>query len=122
MNSTKTKTLAIVAVLTAATLVVGLTVSATMTQSALAGGGGKKDGHDKYVKRGQGNGGKDNSSGNGNTNTIQVLKQKAKASGKNSIVEQNGQNVICTHPSTTSPDSTNGTCTSQSNQPPFGVS
>jgi hypothetical protein len=122
MNSTKTKTLAIVAVLTAATLVVGLTVSATMTQSALAGGGGKKDGHDKYVKRGQGNGGKDNGSGNGNTNTIQVLKQNAKASGKNSIVEQNGQNVICTHPSTTSPDSTNGTCTSQSNQPPFGVS
>jgi hypothetical protein len=126
MNSTKTKTLAIVAVLTAATLVVGLTVSATMTQSALAGGGGKKDGHDKYVKRGQGNGGKDNSSGNGNTNTIQVLKQNAKASGKNSIVQQNGENSICTHPSTTSPESTDlvetgsnpsGTCTSQSNQP-----
>src|SRR6187200_2582445 len=97
MNSTKTKTLAIVAVvLTAATLVVGLTVAATMTQSALAGGGSKKDGHDKYVKRGQdgykkdgqdkymkggqGNGGKDNGSGNGNTNTIQILKQNAKAS------------------------------------------
>jgi hypothetical protein len=142
MNSTKTKTLAIVAVLTAATLVVGLTVSATMTQSALAGGGDKKNGHDKYVKRGQdgykkdgqdkymkggqGNGGKDNSSGNGNTNTIQVLKQNAKASGKNSIVQQNGENSICTHPSTTSPESTDlvetgsnpsGTCTSQSNQP-----
>ena len=126
MNSTKTKTLAIVAVvLTAATLVVGLTVAATMTQSALAGGGSKKDGHDKYVKRGQdgykkdgqdkymkggqGNGGKDNGSGNGNTNTIQVLKQNAKASGKNSTVEQNGENSICTHPSET--------CTSQSNQP-----
>jgi hypothetical protein len=143
MNSTKTKTLAIVAVvLTAATLVVGLTVAATMTQSALAGGGSKKDGHDKYVKRGQdgykkdgqdkymkggqGNGGKDNGSGNGNTNTIQVLKQNAKASGKNSIVQQNGENSICTHPSTTSPESTDlvetgsnpsGTCTSQSNQP-----
>jgi hypothetical protein len=140
MNSTKT-TLAIVAVLTAATLVVGLTVAATMTQSALAGGGKKdgqdkymkggqdsykKDGHDKYMKGGQGNGGKDNGSGNGNTNTIQVLKQKAKASGKNSTVEQNGQNVICTHPSTTSSESTDlvetgsnpsGTCTSQSNQP-----
>src|SRR6187200_191854 len=142
MNSTKTKTLAIVAVvLTAATLVVGLTVAATMTQSALAGGG-KKDGHDKYVKRGQdgykkdgqdkymkggqGNGGKDNGSGNGNTNTVQILKQNAKASGKNSIVQQNGENSICTHPSTTSPESTDlvetgsnpsGTCTSQSNQP-----
>ena len=144
MNSTNT-TLAIVAVLTATTLVVGLTVAATMTTSAFAGGG-KKDGHDKYVKRGhdsykkdgqdkymrggQGNGGKDNGSGNGNTKTIQVLKQNAKASGKNSIVEQNGENSICTHPSTTSPDSTDGvigsnpsgTCTSQSNQPPFGVS
>jgi hypothetical protein len=129
MNSTKT-TLAIVAVLTAATLVVGLTVAATITPSALAGGG-KKDGHDKYLRGGQGNGGKDNGSGNGNTNTAQILKQNAKASGKNSIVEQNGENSICTHPSTTSPESTDlveggsnpsGTCTSQSNQPPFGVS
>src|SRR6188472_1470666 len=131
MNSTKTKTLAIVAVvLTAATLVVGLTVAATMTQSALAGGGSKKDGHDKYVKRGQdgykkdgqdkymkggqGNGGKDNGSGNGNTNTVQILKQNAKASGKNSIVDQNGENSICTHPSSSSPDTT-GSCSSQSN-------
>jgi len=107
MNSTKT-TLAIVAVLTAATLVVGLTVAATMTQSALAGGGSKKDGHDKYVKGTQAYG-KDKGSGNGNTNTIQVLKQNAKASGKNSTVEQNGENSICTHPSEI--------CTSQSNQP-----
>jgi hypothetical protein len=130
-----TRILAIVAVLTAATLVVGLTVATTMTSSAFAW---KKERQDKYVKRGQNdykkdgqnsykkgrqaNGGKDNGSGNGNTNTAQILKQNAKASGKNSLVEQNGQNVICTHPSTTSPDSTNGTCTSQSNQPPFGVS
>src|SRR2546423_15687930 len=100
MNSTKT-TLAIVAVLTAATLVVGLTVAATMTPSAFAGGSKKdgqdkyvkgkgqdsykKDGQDKYMRGGQGNGGKDNGSGNGNTKTIQVLKQNAKASGKNSI-------------------------------------
>ena len=151
MNNTRT--LAIVAAVKTATLVVGLTVAVTMTTSAFAGGGKrdgqdkymgggqdsyKKDGQDKYVKRGQNdykkdgqnsykkgrqaNGGKDNGSGNGNTNTAQILKQNAKASGKNSLVEQNGQNVICTHPSTTSPDSTNGTCTSQSNQPPFGVS
>jgi len=39
-----TRTLATVAVLTAATLVVGLTVAATMTPSAFAGGG-KKNGH-----------------------------------------------------------------------------
>src|SRR4051794_40303520 len=105
MNNTKT-TLAIVAVLTAATLVVGLTVAATMTSSAFAGGG-KRYGHDKYMKgKGQDSYKKD---GNGNTNTIQVLKQNAKASGKNSTVEQNGENSICTHPSET--------CTSQSNQP-----
>jgi hypothetical protein len=56
--------------------------------------GYKKDGQDKYMGGGQGNGGKDNGSGNGNTNTIQVLKQNAKASGKFSIVEQNGENSI----------------------------
>jgi hypothetical protein len=141
MNSTRT--LAIVAVLTAATLVVGLTVAGTMTPSAFAGGG-KKGGHDKYMRGGghdgykkdgqnsykkgrQAKGGNDGASGNGNTNTVQVLKQNAKASGKFSIVEQNGQNSICTHPSTTSPDSTDGiaigfnppgSCTSQSNAPP----
>ena len=77
-----------------------------------------KRGDDSYKKVRQADG----NYGNGNTNTAQILKQNAKASGKNSLVEQNGQNVICTHPSTTNPDSTNGTCTSQSNQPPFGVS
>ena len=124
MNNTRI--LAIVAVLTAATLVVGLTVAATMTPSAFAGGG-KKDGQDKYMGGVQGNGGKDNGSGNGNTKTIQVLKQNAKSSaftdgykkdghdkyvkGKpandSSVVVQNGQNSICTHPSEA--------CTSQSN-------
>jgi hypothetical protein len=135
MNNTRT--LAIVAVLTAATLVVGLTVAATMTTSAFAGGSKrygqdkymkgkgqdsyKKDGQDKYMKgKGQDSYKKD---GNGNTNTIQILKQNAKAD-KFSIVEQNGENSICTHPSSSSPDSTdlvetgsNASCTSQSNQP-----
>ena len=126
MNNTRI--LAIVAVLTAATLVVGLTVAATMTPSAFAGGS-KRYGHDKYMKgKGQDSYKKD---GNGNTNTIQILKQNAKAD-KFSIVEQNGENSICTHPSSSSEDlvGTNvtivpgeaGTCTSQSNQPPFGVS
>jgi hypothetical protein len=190
LNNTKTR--AIVAVLTAATLVVGLTVAATMTPPAFAGGKGY--GQDKYVKGGQSNGGKDNRSGNGNTNTIQVLKQNAKSSSFNdgykkdgqdkymkghdgykkdgqdkymkghdgykkdgqdkymkghdgykkdgqdtynkrprdngndgaSVVVQNGENSICTHPGT-SPDSTDlvaigsnppGPCTSQSNVPP----
>ena len=113
MNNTRTTTLAIVAVLTAVTLVVGLTVAATITPSAFAW---KKDRQDKYMK-GEQDGykkdiqanGKDNGSGNGNTNTIQILKQKAKT-GPFSILEQNGQNVICTHPSS-------GPCTNQSNQP-----
>ena len=142
MNNTRTRTLAIVAILTAATLVVGLTVAATITPSAFAGGG-KKDRQDKNIKGGEqdgykkdtkANGEKDNGSNNGNTNTVQILKQKAKASGKFSIVQQNGQNVICTHPSTsttnsaTSPESTDGVpigigsnpsgCTSQSSAPP----
>ena|SRR5438876_5709692 len=130
MNSTRT--LAIVAVLTAATLVVGLTVAATVTPPAFAGGG-KKGGHDGYKKDGQNNykkgrqtnGGNDGASGNGNTNTAHILKQNAEAKGKFSIVEQNGENSICTHPSSSSPDSTDdvigsnppGTCTNQSNQP-----
>jgi hypothetical protein len=135
VNNTKTRTLAIVAVLIAATLVVGLTVAATITPSAFAGGS-KKDRQDKNIKGGeqdgykkdrQANGGKDNGSNNGNTNTVQILKQKAKASGKFSIVQQNGQNVICTHPSSSSPDSTDlvgigsnpsAGCTSQSTAPP----
>jgi hypothetical protein len=142
MDNTRTTTLtAIVAIFMVVTLVVGVTFAATITPSALAW---KKDKQDKYIKGGeqdgykkgrQANGEKDNNgSNNGNTNTVQILKQKAKASGKFSIVQQNGQNVICTHPSTstinsaTSPESTDGVpigigsnpsgCTSQSSAPP----
>jgi hypothetical protein len=86
MNNTKT--LAIVAVLTAATLVVGLTVSATSAAFAF--------------KKGQDN------SKNGNTVTIQAEKQKASVSGFDNDLEQEAQNVICTHPGE------NATCTSES--------
>ena len=104
MNNTTTRTLAAtVLIFTAITLVAGGTLAAATTSTAFA-----------YQNKGAQYNGKAN---NGNTNTIQALKQNAKENGKFSIVEQNGQNVICTHPSTTSPDSTNGTCTSQSNQP-----
>jgi hypothetical protein len=89
MNKNNTMTPAIVAILMIATLVVGVTLAATMTTSAFAGG---------YKKGKQANVGKDNNgSNNGNTNNIEIQKQKAKASGKFSIVDQNGQNVICTH-------------------------
>jgi hypothetical protein len=120
MNSTRT--LAIVAVLTAATLVVGGTSAAMTTgHSAFAwkqDSYKNKRGDDSYKnKRGDDSYKKvkqaDGNYGNGNTNTAQILKQNAKAD-KFSTVEQNGQNVICTHPSSSSPS---GSCTSQSNQP-----
>ena len=107
MNNTRT--LAIVAVLTAATLVVGLTVAATMTPPAFAW---KKERQDKYVKRGQDgskkgtrdNQTRDSSNGggsgneNGNTVTVLAAKNKGFASGFDTSLDQEAQNVICTHP------------------------
>jgi hypothetical protein len=128
MNNTKT--LAIVAVLTAATLVVGLTVAATMTPPAFAwkkerqdkymGGGqddSKKDGQDKYMRGGQDDSkkdgqdtynkgtrdnGNDGGSGNQNGNTVTILKadNRGSASGFDTAVNQEADNTICTHPST----------------------
>jgi hypothetical protein len=126
MNNTRT--LALLAVLTAATLVVGTLAATTTiaTQSAFAGGG-KKDKEDKFMKmkekdkqdttykkgpprplrqdnnnKAQDNGyNKDDGSGgngNGNTVTIQVNKQKGKQSGWDNTQSQEAQNVICTHP------------------------
>jgi hypothetical protein len=86
MNNTRT--LAIVAVLTAATLVVGLTVSATSAAFAF--------------KKGQDN------SKDGNTVTVQASKQKGSVSGFDNDLDQEATNVICTHPGE------NATCTSES--------
>jgi hypothetical protein len=103
MNNTKT--LAIVAVLTAATLVVGLTVAAA-TPSAFAGGNKErqdkymKGGHDDYKKARQTNG-NDGAKANGNTLTVQAAKQHGIVSGFDNTAEQEAQNVICTHPSST---------------------
>jgi hypothetical protein len=77
-NMTNTRTLAIVAVLTAATLVVGVTFAATATHSAFA-----------FKKRGD----KD-----GNTITAQINVQKGRVSGYDNSLEQEASNVICTHP------------------------
>jgi hypothetical protein len=78
MNNTR----AIVAVvLTAATLVVGLTAAAaTMTPSAFAGG-----------KKG-------NENDNGNTVTILKCKNKGSSSGWDTTTNQECENTICTHP------------------------
>jgi hypothetical protein len=89
MNNTKTTTLAIAAIFIAATLVVGGTFAAT---SAFA-----------YMKKGpQDNkkGTRDNGSGsrNGNTITIEKCKNKGSASGFDTTVNQECENLICTHP------------------------
>jgi hypothetical protein len=86
MNNTKT--LAIAAVLMAATLVVGVTFAAT-THSAMA----------YYQKKGDKK--DDKRDANGNTVTVQADKQKASVSGYDNSLEQEAQNLICTHPSST---------------------
>jgi hypothetical protein len=85
MNNTRT--LAIVAVLTAATLVVGVTFAATHSAFAYFP---KKD--DK----------KDGGNDNGNTVTIQANKQKAYQSGFDNDQDQEAENTICTHPGSNS--------------------
>src|SRR6188472_2075946 len=86
MNNTKT--LAIVAVLTAATLVIGVTFAAT-TQSAFAAA---QKGDKKQDPKGKDRG------NNGNTVTEQENEQKGTQSGYDNDFEQEGTNVICTHP------------------------
>jgi hypothetical protein len=117
MNNTRI--LAIVAVLTAATLVVGGTSAAMTTgHSAFAWkqDSYKKRGDDSYKKRGDDSYKKDtymkggensykkgrqangNGFGNGNTDTIQTTTQNGKVSGFHNTLEQEASNVICTHP------------------------
>jgi len=87
------KTLAIVAVLTAATLVLGGTLTAaTTTQSAFA-----------YSQKKKG----DENSRNGNIITIQKCKQAASESGFDNNQGQECENLICTHPGE------NATCTEE---------
>ena len=99
MNNTKAKTtLTMVAILTAATLVVGGTFAAS---SAFA-----------YIKKGpQDNkkGARDNGSGNENGNTVTILKCKNKgsASGWDTTTNQECENLICTHPGS------DGTCVTE---------
>jgi hypothetical protein len=83
MNNTRT--LAIVAIFMAATLVVGVTFAAAAT-TAFA----------YQKKRGQ------DSSKDGNTVTIQANKQKGTESGFDNSLAQEAENVICTHPASNS--------------------
>jgi hypothetical protein len=86
MNNTTTKrNLALAAVFMAATLVVGTfaVTTTTTTQSAYA-----------YSQK------KDNGKGNdnGNTVTIEECKNKGSASGFDTALDQECENLICTHP------------------------
>src|SRR6266487_5081633 len=84
MNNTTTRTTltAIAAILIAATLVVGIGTFAA-AHSAYA-----------YQKKGD----KGNGNGNGNTVTAQKNKQDGTQSGFDNLFEEEGQNLICTHP------------------------
>jgi hypothetical protein len=82
MNNTTTKALAaIVVILMSATLVVG----ATSTKSSTAAFA--------YAKKDNGKG-----NGNGNTVTIEECKNRGSASGFDTAVDQECENLICTHP------------------------
>jgi hypothetical protein len=83
MNNTRT--LGIAAILIAATLVVGVTFAAatTVAQSAFA--------YSQKKDNGKGN-------GNGNTVTIEECKNKGSASGFDTALDQECENLICTHP------------------------
>jgi hypothetical protein len=104
MNNTTTRTLALVAVLTAATLVVGTFATVAATQPAFAiakkppGHGDKK--YNKTRDNGSGN-------GNGNTVTIEECKNRGSASGFDTNLDQECENLICTHPGE------NATCTQE---------
>jgi hypothetical protein len=98
MNNTKT--LAIVAVLTAALVVGGTSAAMTTAHSAFAWKKGGQDGYKKntYKKGGentckkgrQANG----SYENGNTVTIQASKQNGQVSGHDNTLEQEARNLV----------------------------
>jgi hypothetical protein len=102
MNNTKTRTLAIVAVLMATTLVVGTFATVAATQPAFAVPPKKPEHDDKKDNKAR-------DSGNGNGNTITALKcqNKGSASGFDTAVDQECENLICTHPGE------NATCTQE---------
>jgi hypothetical protein len=107
-NITTGKLTAIVAVLMAATLVVGTfaTVAAVTQQSAFAVAK-KPPGHDGSKEKTRDDSGSGNGNGNGNTVTIEECKNKGSASGFDTALDQECENLICTHPGN------NATCTQE---------
>jgi hypothetical protein len=102
MNNTTRQNL-IVAIFMAATLVVGTLATATTTSTVFAY---HQQQQKKKNKGSQDNGSRSNSN-NGNTVTIEECKNKASASGFDTKVGQECENLICTHPGE------NSTCTQE---------
>jgi hypothetical protein len=95
MNNTKTTTLALVAVFMVATLVVGTIAATAITTQPAFAAPQKKPGHDDNKKT------RDNGSGNsrnGNAVTIEECKNRGSASGFDTALDQECENLICTHP------------------------
>ena len=97
MNNTRT--LGIAAILIAATLVVGVTFAVATTQSAFAS------------RKGDGN-------ENGNTITALKCQNIGSASGFDTAVDQECENLICTHPSSDGSCVSEGSATSKVTPPP----
>ena len=91
-----------VAILTAATLVVGVTLAATTHPAAFAYYQKKPGYDDKKDKARDGSGNE-----NGNTITILKCKNKGSASGWDTTTNQECKNLICTHPGS------DGTCVTE---------
>jgi hypothetical protein len=91
MNNTNT--LAIVGVLMAATLVVGTFATVATTQSAFATYAKKPLQDDNKKTRDNGSGNR-----NGNTVTTEECKNRGSASGFDTALDQECENLICTHP------------------------
>jgi hypothetical protein len=98
--------LAIAAILMAATLIVGGTFSATTAQSAFA-----------YQKKKVG-GTQDGGSKNGNTVTTEECKNRGSASGFDTTTNQECENLICTHPGENATCSQEGVVTPTSTPTP----
>jgi hypothetical protein len=95
-NNTTTRNLtAIVAVLMAATLVGTFATVAAVTQPAFAAAPQKKPpGHDDKKDKARDGSGNDND----NTVTIEECKNRGSASGFDTALDQECENLICTHP------------------------
>jgi hypothetical protein len=114
MNNATTNLTAIVAIFMAATLVLGtfVTVAVPLPAFAIA----KKRGQDGSKKTRDN--GSDNSNKNGNTVTIEKCKDRGFATGFDTSVTQECENLICTYPANNASCSQEGTISAPIPTPP----